>query len=230
MKTTIIKFSFTAFLFIGFVCLTSCREEENEEDIIFDECCLPEPTDTLYMSQELKSYFYFPVGSWWVYERTDTIAGIYDTARVVRIINEIFYNEFAPYAWEKITALVEHTYYSSPPNSVSPNLEVSFLNLNTLVDRLNITSSSTFLGGLDCVISTPIDSIHIKSLQCSSWSNLDSVSNLSLAGSNFDSVLNISYGRNPITNYISMVSGVGILKYETTQMGHSWKLVNYHIN
>ncbi|MCB0737195.1 MAG: hypothetical protein KDC92_06760 [Bacteroidetes bacterium] len=40
-------------------------------------------TDTLYLSDSFLSYWYFPVGSWWVYKRLDTAADVYDTARVV---------------------------------------------------------------------------------------------------------------------------------------------------
>lgn len=224
---SLLKFLLPLF-FIATLAVQCDKDDESDPNEIID-FIPPQPTDTLYMSDELKSYFYFPKDSWWVYKRTDTNALIYDTARVVRIINEIFYSNFAPYAWEKITHVTEHTYYKSLPNSVSPHLAVSFSNLNALVDRIDITSGSTFLGGLDCVISTPIDSIHIKGLQCNVWSNLDSISSLNLAGRNFNNVLNISYGRNPTTDRISIVSGVGILKYNCIQCGHTWELVSYDI-
>jgi hypothetical protein len=52
---------------------TSCDKEEP-----------PIPSETRYVNDTLKSYYFFPVGSWWVYNRTDTNATIYDTATVVR--------------------------------------------------------------------------------------------------------------------------------------------------
>jgi hypothetical protein len=59
------------FSLIILLCFTQCKPD--------DETTQVEPSFTLLVDEELKNYYYFPVGSWWIYERTDTNAQIYDT-------------------------------------------------------------------------------------------------------------------------------------------------------
>jgi len=61
------------------------------------------PKGKLYVSNELKSYYFFPKGSWWVYKRIDTTAEIYDTATVVCSESKmIFDSHMLPYVLKLI--------------------------------------------------------------------------------------------------------------------------------
>ncbi|MBI1184093.1 hypothetical protein GC194_07470 [bacterium] len=79
-------------LFIALFSGSSCQRTPDVPQCCYD-CSCGSPcsesnaftypyTDTLYQSDSFLSYWFFPVGSWWVYKRVDTKAVIYDTARV----------------------------------------------------------------------------------------------------------------------------------------------------
>ncbi len=146
MEKSLQRLSFNALLvfFVGTICLTAWRDDGTlvipGTDIGTNQP-LPEPTDTLYVDQELKSYYFFPQGSWWVYKRIDTNALIYDTAVVATIYNVIEYNEYFPYAWEAAAIGIEHSYYKAPPGFVSPKLSVGMGNQEGYTDRISMNSA-----------------------------------------------------------------------------------------
>ncbi|MBI1184094.1 hypothetical protein GC194_07475 [bacterium] len=81
-------------LFIALLSGSSCQRTPDVPQCSYDCTCgspCPESnaftypyTDTLYQSDSFLSYWFFPVGSWWVYKRVDTMADIFDTAVVVK--------------------------------------------------------------------------------------------------------------------------------------------------
>lgn len=189
------------------------------------------PEDTVYVSNELKSYYYFPIGSYWVYKRLDSIS-IYDTATVVRQSTQITFNKSYPSAWELVSVNIEHTYYSSSQNSSSPYLNVLISNFNGLVDRISFSSQDLFQGSMNCVLSIPIDSLSIreKSNACNSVSILVDTIPIQIDAGSFNNILHIEYGGSQITDEIWFAKNIGILKYNSFLNNHQWELISYHLN
>ena len=71
------------------------------------------PTETRLMNDSLKVYFQFNVGTRWIYQRTDTIPPVFDTAWIVNSTQELVFTRFAPYEWERVAVNIEHSYYPS---------------------------------------------------------------------------------------------------------------------
>ncbi|MBI1184419.1 hypothetical protein GC194_09115 [bacterium] len=82
-------------LFIALFSGSSCQRTPDVQECCYDCSCEEWPcpesnaftypyTDTLYQSDSFLRYWFFPIGSWWVYKRVDTTADVYDTAVVTR--------------------------------------------------------------------------------------------------------------------------------------------------
>lgn len=90
------------------------------------------------MNDSLKSYYFFTVGSRWVYQRTDTNINIYDTVTVIRSVSESFYDHQSSYQIEQVAVNFQHSYYKSSPNSSNPLLNVSMRNGYDGVNRVSM--------------------------------------------------------------------------------------------
>ncbi|MEX0966584.1 MAG: hypothetical protein WD077_05065 [Bacteroidia bacterium] len=84
------------FFFTAAIMASSCRKEpvdccdDDSCPHIFD--CLDDSyfTDTIFKPQQFLDYWYFEKGSWWVYQRMDTNATVYDTVRVIATVRNIY--------------------------------------------------------------------------------------------------------------------------------------------
>jgi|SRR5690554_138035 len=192
----------------------------------------PKPTDSYYMSAELKSYYFFPKGSWWVYKRIDTTAEIYDTATVVRSESKMIFNELAPFEWEYVAINIEHTHYPSSPRSVSPYLNVFMRNESGFVDRISMTSQGELFSSHTCFFSVPIDSTSIfqKSVECGGGGTyLLDTNKLLINNNQLNNCVHVMHKGSNWSNEIWITKYIGIIKYQNYQDNTEWELINYEI-
>jgi hypothetical protein len=186
-----------------------------------------EPTDYLRVNDTLKSYYYFPVGSWWVYKMLDTNATIYDTAIVVRSISEVVTESFSPEPWEHVAVNIEHTHYPSRGNAASPYLNVLIDNYSGRVDRISMTSQGDLFPSLSNFLSTPLDSILMSEKSRGGGLTYLQGVNISILG--FNEVLHLKYGAPGFYDDLMIARNVGFIKYFNFEDKTSWELVNYEI-
>lgn len=192
---------------------------------------LPPPTDTFYVDQELKSYYFFPQGSWWVYKMLDTNVLIYDTALVTAGGSRLMYDRFFPFAWEAVGLVIEHSHYPSPPGFVSPHLSVGIGNSDATLDRISMTSQGKLLQSLYNFLSVPIDSTSMaeKSAGTIKTELLDTNS-IQLTNQVFHQVVHLKHGIPSFKYEIWIAKNIGLLKYFNADDSTTWELINYHIN
>jgi hypothetical protein len=103
MKRIILILFYSSLVFIN------CNPNNGCED-----CPNPniQPKDTIRFSQEFLDYTFFKEGSWWIYQRTDTTAQLFDTVTVARATNKVFFTPeiSAFHALEQIDAQYMHSY------------------------------------------------------------------------------------------------------------------------
>jgi len=206
---------------------TNCEKEVIEENFVIVDHSYPRAEDTIYMSEELKSYFLFEEGSWWIYKRTDTNVAIYDTATLVRKTDFVYYERiYAPTAWQKVGAAVEHTYYPSCSNCVSPYISVGMGNGSGLVDRISLGSNNILLNYLPDFFSIPIDSslIYYKS---NGRSKLLDTFNLITNNFSFSNTVHLKYGA--LNSEVWITKNTGLTKYFNGEDNTSWELIDYEI-
>ena len=184
-----------------------------------------EPTDYLRVNDTLKSYYYFPLGSWWVYKMTDTNAIIYDSAIVVRSESKVVTDSFSPEPWERVSVNIEHTHYPSRGNAASPYLNVLIDNNSGYVDRISMTSQGDLFPSLSYFLSTPLDSISI-SKKSNRVSNLISVVDTFLI---YEKVVHLNYGGPGYLYDLMLAKNIGFIKYFNPRDNTSWELVDYEI-
>jgi hypothetical protein len=192
---------------------------------------LPAPTDTFYVDQELKSYYFFPQGSWWVYQMLDTNVIIYDTALVTAGGSRLMYSGVLPFAWESVGLVIEHSHYPSPPGFVSPHLSISIGNSGGNLDRISMSSQGKLFNYLPSFFSVPIDSTSMaeKSSGTIKTELLDTNS-IQIANQVLNNVIHIKHG---VINYeyeIWIAKNIGLLKYYNSDDNTHWELINYQIN
>jgi hypothetical protein len=200
--------------------------------------CVPPGIDTLFVGDEIKKYYFFPKGSWWVYERTDTNASIYDTVKVIETFNNTKYQErLLPYAWQNLMCRVEHSYYESfQANWEGPygfkQLRVQYFNTSGSSDALSTHSFGYVHSSYDNFFSIPIDSISIlnRSLGGGGGSFLYSTSDVEIDSTKYTNVAHIQHSASTFKDAIVLSKNIGIIKFHDSFFKHSWELVNFHIN
>lgn len=226
----IIRFNIFRILF--FILLTGlftqCKEDKDEEREI------PKPTKSIGVSEELKSYYYFPEGSWWIYQRKDTNAIVYDTAIVVENQRElIFEPDIIPYEWELLRTNIDHSYFEAFP--IYDNLKtfrVLFENAAGSDDVLNSLPFGEILGPYTFFFTVPIDSALISenSRNGGGSSILYDTSDVTLK---FGTVMNVAHIERKGSNFsdtILLAKDIGIIKFYSSENNSSWELINYQIN
>lgn len=215
-------------------CLTQCKNDDGGITIKnpFEEepSDLPPPTDTIYVSNELKSYYFFPKGSWWVYKRIDTNAVVYDTAVVATVYNELEYSRFLPYAWEAAAVGITHSYYKAPEGFVEPKLSVGTGNLGGFVDRISMSSQGLLFRSNYDFFSVPIDSISIASKSYPTvYSILVDTNAIIVNNIRYNDVVQLRYGIPEYEDKIWLSKNVGLIKYFNVGDSTNWELINYEI-
>ena len=78
--------------------ITSCKKESS-----------PEPEKTIYANDTFLRYWYFPKGSYWIYEKAESQSQIIDSAVVVLAKRRISYNPtYSPYEFENHILHIQH--------------------------------------------------------------------------------------------------------------------------
>ena len=192
---------------------------------------LPPPTDTFYVDQELKSYYFFPQGSWWVYKMLDTNVLIYDTALVTAGGSRLMYDRFFPFAWEAVGLVIEHSHYPSPPGFVSPHLSVSIGNSDASLDRISMTSQGKLFPNLRYFFSVPIDSTSMANKTPGLIkTTLIDTNAFHFNNNTINNVVHLRFGSPDFEDEIWMAKNIGLLKYFNAEDQTTWELINYHIN
>ncbi|MFT6946686.1 MAG: hypothetical protein ACJARP_001105 [Vicingaceae bacterium] len=220
-------------LLIFALLVTQCKEDDDNSNgggnKIIDGT-LPQPTDTIYVDNELKKYYYFGEGSWRVYKRTDTNVATYDTATLVKRESRILYERIDyPTAWEYAFTGISHSYYSSLPRTIEPKLQVSTANLNKQMNRINMFSQKTLFKNVSDFFSLPIDSISMLKKSNDNTFLID-IDNLITSNYNFANTIHIKFGRLPSFRYEIWISkSIGLTKYFNPGDNNFWELINYEI-
>ncbi|MEX0966585.1 MAG: hypothetical protein WD077_05070 [Bacteroidia bacterium] len=115
---------------------SSCRKEpvdccdDNSCPSIYD--CIDDSyfTDTVFKPQEFLDYWYFEKGSWWVYQRMDTNATVYDTVRVIATVRTIYCDarKYGPTCFESTLVNMRHSnsfFYKKDSASLTQILDSS---------------------------------------------------------------------------------------------------------
>ena len=219
-----------------------CKEDDYDNDPCASHGslndCVPSGVDTLFVGDKLKKYYFFPLGSWWVYERTDTNAVVYDTVRVIETFDQIKYQErFLPIAWQQLMCRVEHSYYESfqvpwdEPYGFK-QLRVQFFNSAGASDAISTQSFGYIHSSYDNFFSLPVDSISIldRSSGGGGGSFLYDTSEVEINSATYSDVAHLRHGGSISNDTILVSKNVGIIKFYDSFFQHSWELVNFHIN
>lgn len=168
-----------------------------------------EPQDTFYANDTFLRYWHFPKGSWWVYQRTDTAATLYDTATVIGYRKEIlYYPEESPYAFEACGMGIFHStkLYGDSIQGMS----------NAMFEE-NTVGTSGFISGTGVFFTWPIwyDDISVKVLDTLPYNYQDTLLNNCVHTKRGD-------------EEFWLVRDIGVVKYKWVN-GHVWELVNHKI-
>jgi hypothetical protein len=184
----------------------------------------PVPEDTLYANDTFLRYWYFPKGSWWVYERMDTNANVYDTVTILNQNREMKYNpRYADYMIESFNLNLRHSSaYFTKINKGRPLIQTidnPALNPNIIN---SIGHKSYF--GYNSFFSWPIDSILIgqKSLD---RSMLIDKNKIRTPFGKIGNTIHLKFDNN---NHIWLSKNIGFIKYIHSDSS-VWELVNYEI-
>jgi hypothetical protein len=113
------KITLILFLAVSTLVLTmsSCKPDDPEPCYDCDKQKLAR--DTIYNNDTFLSYCFFPEGSWWIYQRTDTTATIYDTVTVISD-RRFIYSDWTSYQndFERIFQELKHTSISYGANDL----------------------------------------------------------------------------------------------------------------
>jgi hypothetical protein len=211
-------------------CFAACKPDEDCEDCGIIDHSFPPAEDTIYVSEELKNYYFFGEGSWWVYKRTDTNAIIYDTATLVKRESRIVYERiYYPTAWEYTFTGILHSHYNAIPGGVESKLQINTENLNGLTDRIGMYSQRTLFKNVIDFFSIPIDSISILN-KSNGNSYLIDTNSLFISNYTFNNTLHLQHGFIPDFFYdIYLTKNVGLTKYRNAGDNTEWELISYEI-
>ncbi|MEA3496382.1 MAG: hypothetical protein U9R42_10145 [Bacteroidota bacterium] len=178
-------------------------------------------TDTLMHDQEFLDYWYFPEGSWWVYQRTDTNAIIFDTAVVTKEINKITcLPHFSPYCIHDILLHISHSNIHFKTSSDDPKaLLTAFYPPN----ELTCDGNGTLYFWYGNFFKTPFDLYY----QGSVFEISDSLTITTPYGV-LENVISIQIFIEVIEN-VWLKKRLGFVKFQHYD-GSIWELVDYFIN
>jgi hypothetical protein len=209
-------------------CIVACNPDDT-----FKGISVP-PTEIRYMNDSLKSYYFFTVGSRWVYQRTDTNINIYDTVTVIRSVSESFYDHHSSYQIEQVAVNFQHSYYKSSPNSSNPLLNVSMRNGYDGVNRVSMRGGGPLklfssYGGF---LSHPIDSLSIlnNSIGSGEESYLIRKYDTLIDNNNIINVLELNQNAGSFFDEtIHIAPNVGIVRFENSFDYTQWVLKEYQV-
>jgi hypothetical protein len=210
--------------------LISCEKEGQDT---FKGISNP-PSEIRYMDDTLKTYYFFKVGSQWIYQRTDTSAAIYDTATVISSAAEIIYDNQSSYQIEQVRVNIVHSYYESSPSSSNPKVNVYMRNNYDGVNRLNMSGGGvkklySSYGGF---LSAPIDSISIlnNSIGTGTESYLLRVYDTIINGVACNNILELNQNAGEFYDEtIHIAPHFGIIKFENSYDSTQWVLKEFNL-
>jgi hypothetical protein len=183
-------------------------------------------TDTIFHDQEFLDYWFFPKGSWWVYQRTDTNAIIYDTAIVVYEENYFQGSTYYTNTREQKTGIrIEHSndyfkYPNSQIDSKAGQLLIAAGEKNTLKSLNTKTPYFDYL----YLLFYPFDRYD----EYKSFININLSVLLNLPYGKVEDAIMISIHLSQI-NHVWMKKDIGIVKYHHFD-DTVWELKDYFIN
>jgi hypothetical protein len=182
------------------------------------------------LNQNLKNFYFFGEGSWWVYKRTDTNVVVYDTARLVRRIQEFDYSRLtAPFAIEHLEVGIEHNYYKPTSlNSVSRFLTRGIVSSSFDRNVIDMGSDGALLPTQDYFLAYPFDSTFFRSKGFGKSILLD-IKTYYFNNIKLDSTIHLLYGNPEYQSEIWISKGVGLTKYFNVEDSTAWEIVNYEI-
>jgi|GEM_PF-5029259 len=210
------------FFFMFVVTLIHCKEDDGE----------PEPISTQLVDSELKSYYYFPEGSWWIYQRVDTNVAIFDTAIVVENFRELRFNPTrASFEWERLITNIEHSYYESAPIYGYGQLRVQFYNSPYSENVISSNSFGNIFGPYNNFLTVPIDSLTIaqNSSGYTRISELLDTTSLQLSFGKVANVVKLRIWGGSIDDTLCLAKNIGIVKFHESVNNISWELIKYEI-
>ena len=216
------------FSFLILLCITQCKPDDDCSDCT--DPTLPPPTDTIFLNQNLKNFYFFGEGSWWVYKRTDTNAVVYDTSRLVRSVQQFQYSRLtAPFAVESAAIAIEHSKYKPyVVDFLNPNLTRTIQNAGLEGDNLNMVSNGKLLPSLRNFLAYPFDSTIFQSKGFGKSILLD-IKTYNFNNIQFDSTIHLFYGKPEYRSEIWISKDVGLTKYFNVEDSTAWEIVNYEI-
>ena len=187
------------------------------------------PTDTLFLNKNLKNYYFFGVGSWWVYKRLDTNTVVYDTAILVRKYQDFNSIYSYPVAREIASVAFIHSYYNSlSPNSGYPQMQRSIQNNNSEGDNVSMSSNGKLLPTLDRFLVYPFDSAYMDMVSFQRTILVD-IRTYTFNNIIFDSTVHFYHGFTDYRYEIWMSKGIGLTKYFNVEDSSTWEIVDYEI-
>jgi hypothetical protein len=216
----------TSFIVLFFI--TQCKPDDDCSDCTHPPNSAP-PTDTLFLNPNLKNYFFFGEGSWWVFKRLDTNAIVYDTATLVRKYHD--YNSIYSYPIAREIASVTflHSYYKSlNSNSGYAQIQRSIQNENSEGDNISMSSNGKLLPSLNRFLVYPFDSAYMDTMSFQRTTLLD-VSTYTFNNIVFDSTVHFYHGFTNYRHELWMSKDVGLTKYFNAEDSTTWEIVNYEI-
>lgn len=210
------------------LCFIAC------EDDTFSGITEP-PDEIRYMDDTLKTYYFFTVGSYWIYQRTDTNVAIFDTATVIRSVREITYDNQSAYQIEEVIVNIVHSYYKNIHNSMIENQIVNIRNSYDGVNRLNMSGGglNKLLIGYSAFLSSPIDSVSIFNTSLGTGKGVylrrdyDSI----IQNAIIPNILELNLSSGPSFNEsIHIAPHFGIIKFENSFDSTQWVLKEFNIN
>lgn len=184
--------------------------------------------DTLAQNDTFMQYWFFPVGSWWIYKRIDSNTNEYDTATVTYANSEFHPPKRGSISFFHAAQLrIEHTskHIISPIQSNSrKELELSTSGINYLRGGGANGSQMSFgpffkwpieLGNVGGSVTEIVDTNKLKITP-----NLDSVKSVHI---------NTGKGLSNIESHVWLVKDIGFVKFKFPN-GTEWELADYYIS
>ncbi len=206
------------FLFLIGINLTSCNDDK------CDDCVsICDSSNTIFLPQEVKDYFCFKEGSYWVYK--DSISGVFDSIwiknAVIEIGNQPSMKKNCNEVYSCVFSSLEYGGWICQIESVGPKVvndifNFKFLNTNNglLVYRFEYKDNAFIVNTAEGGVVSKMDSIDIN-------------------GAVYKNILYLNYP-NPVqrteyykTAYYSPL--VGLVKC-ITQDGKVWELIDYKVS
>ncbi|MFN5983333.1 MAG: hypothetical protein ACK46Y_07395 [Fluviicola sp.] len=208
--------------------LQSCKDKNNVDNSIN---CSTNPSECQYV-KEAKDFFYFKVGSWWVYE--EEISLVKDSVFVTSSYNYSNY-QFDTYLYSSLTGITLH-YFPEQMYEVNGCSSTEPVSKQCLRIKWSESKPGEFLWdgkilGIKYNLNSYVGSHNIY--YPNNFVTVKSIYTTYTDVFSFNKTLKLSENASrrdnnqPVNYYLS--SGVGIVRKELLDSNKVWRLISYHI-